>query len=128
MLKDSPAFSGFSTDNLSATQAFYQDTLGLSIDEDFLEMGMLKLNFKTGGSVIIYEKEDHQAATYTVLNFPVEDIDETVSQLKSKGVTFEQYEGMTGEDGIARGKSANSGPDIAWFKDPAGNILSVLCE
>ena len=126
MFKDSPAFSGFSTNDLAAARAFYQDVLGLTADEELEAMGMLKLSFATGGSVIIYQKDDHQAATYTVLNFPVDDIDEAVKQLKAKDVVFEQYEGMTGEDGIARGKAANRGPDIAWFKDPAGNILSVL--
>jgi predicted enzyme related to lactoylglutathione lyase len=123
MLKNSPAFSGFSVDNLAKAKEFYNQTLGLDVEED--EMG-LTLNIAGSNNVFVYAKEDHTPATYTVLNFPVDDIDSAVEELSSKGVSFEQYDGMTDDKGIARGVAANIGPDIAWFKDPAGNILSVL--
>ena len=87
----------------------------------------LEVSLPSGGSVFVYLKADHQPATFTILNFVVEDIDAAVDELKGKGVEFEIYEEMQqDEKGIARGKSQNRGPDIAWFKDPAGNILSVL--
>jgi catechol 2,3-dioxygenase-like lactoylglutathione lyase family enzyme len=124
MLKDSPAFGGFSTNDLAKAKDFYGVTLGLKVDEN--EMGMLHIVFPGGGEFIIYPKEDHQAATYTVLNFVVEDIDKAVDELAAKGVKFEHYEGMTDKKGVARGIAAKRGPDIAWFKDPAGNILAVL--
>jgi predicted enzyme related to lactoylglutathione lyase len=124
MLKAQAAFSGFSVDDLAKAKEFYKTTLGVEVNE---EEGMgLNLSLPGGGKVFIYPKEDHQAATFTVLNFVVEDIDAAVTELKGSGVTFEQYDNMTDEDGIARGIAANRGPDIAWFKDPAGNILSVL--
>ena len=123
MLKDSHAFSGFSVDDLAEAKQFYGQTLGLEVSED--EMG-LTLKITGGNDIFVYLKEDHAAATYTILNFPVDDIDKAALELKSKGVTFEQYENMTDEQGIARGLARNQGPDIAWFKDPAGNILSVL--
>jgi predicted enzyme related to lactoylglutathione lyase len=123
MLKDSKAFSGFSVDNLDKAKEFYGQTLGLDIEEG--PMGMLTLKIAGGNNIFIYQKDDHQPATYTILNFPVDDIDQTVNELISKGVTFEQYENMTDEKGIARGNSQNM-PDIAWFKDPARNILSIL--
>src|SRR4051812_2540100 len=123
MLQDSKAFSGFSVNDMTAAKEFYGQTLGLQIEEN--PMGLV---LKTGGGadVFIYFKEDHQPATFTVLNFPVDNIDEAVETLVAKGVSFEHYENMTDEKGIARGLSANRGPDIAWFKDPAGNVLSVL--
>lgn len=124
MFKDSPAFSGYSVDDLAKAKAFYEITLGLKISDD---MGMIKLHLATGGEVFIYSKPDHQPATYTVLNFPVEDIDHAVTTLAAKGLAFERYDGAhQDEQGIARGRAAGMGPDIAWFKDPAGNILSVL--
>jgi len=126
MLKDSYAFSGFSTNDIAKTKDFYANTLGLNVEELPAPMEMHRLHFASGGSVIIYPKQDHQPATFTVLNFPVANIDDAVDELAGKGVVFEQYDGMTDEKGIARGLSANRGPDIAWFKDPAGNILSVL--
>ena len=125
MFKDSKAFSGFSTNSIKSARDFYENVLGLSVSEEF---GMLHLHLATGGSVLIYPKENHAAATYTVLNFPVDAIDSAVAELKAKGVSFEHYDGMTDKDGIARGISQKQGPDIAWFKDPAGNILSVLQE
>jgi len=125
MFKDSPAFSGFSVDNLESAKQFYGQTLGLDIKDDGQGMGLL-LHLAHGTQVFIYEKSDHTPATFTILNFPVDDIDKAVAALVEKGIVFEHYEGMTGEDGINRGLSAHRGPDIAWFKDPAGNILSVL--
>ena len=124
MLRDSYAFSGYSVDSIDNVRGFYADTLGLNTNEN--EMGMLTLTFPNGAEVILYPKGDqHQPATFTVLNFPVDDVEKAVDELSAKGVQFEHY----GEDfhqdekGIARG---GGGPDIAWFKDPAGNVLSVL--
>ena len=123
MLGDSHAFSGFSTDDVARAKEFYGGTLGLDATE---ENGMLTLKFPNGQSVVIYPKgDDHQPATFTVLNFPVDDIDAAVDRLVAAGVTFERYGGDFGQDerGIARD---DYGPPIAWFKDPAGNILSLL--
>lgn len=121
MFKDSKAFGGFSADDIPAANAFYGETLGVELSE---EMGGLVLQLATGGSVFIYPKANHEPASFTVLNFPVEDIEAAVDVLVEKGVSFEHYEGMPQDDrGIMRGVP---GPMIAWFKDPAGNILSVL--
>jgi predicted enzyme related to lactoylglutathione lyase len=125
MLKDSKAYSGFSVNDLTAAKEFYGQTLGLSVKE--IDQGLV-LEIVGGNGTYIYPKENHTPATYTTLNFPVDDIDQAVADLLSKGIVFEQYENMTDEKGIARGLSHNRGPDIAWFKDPAGNILSVLQE
>ena len=131
MFKDSYAFSGFSANDLSEVEAFYSDVLGLDVtrlQEGGMDVVMLKL--KTGGRVLIYPKDDHEPATYTVLNFPVKDVEAAVDELTTKGVHFERYPEMSWQDekGIARGKQAGMGPDIAWFKDPAGNVLAVLDE
>ena len=126
MFKDTPAFSGFSVNDLAMAKEFYGNVLGINIEEEPAPMDMFTLHLATGGEVLVYPKDDHTPATYTILNFPVDDIDKAVDALVSKGVTFEQYENMTDEKGIARGVSQNMGPDIAWFKDPAGNVLSVL--
>lgn len=126
MFKAKAAFSGFSVDDLAKAKKFYVDTLGLKIDNE--EMG-LTLNLPDGGSVFMYEKENHEPASFTILNFVVEDIDEAVDELVKHGVHFEHYKDFPfeqDEKGIARGRSVDKGPDIAWFKDPAGNILSVL--
>jgi catechol 2,3-dioxygenase-like lactoylglutathione lyase family enzyme len=123
MFKDSKAFSGFSVSDLATAKEFYGGTLGLHVEEDGPG-----LRLPIGNGILIYPKPDHAPATYTMLNFPVDDIDLAVEDLKRKGVKFEQYEGLTDEKGIARGISQGRGPDIAWFKDPAGNILSVLKE
>jgi predicted enzyme related to lactoylglutathione lyase len=121
MLKDSHAFSGFSTNDIPAARAFYADTLGLEVSEN---MGMLDLKFAGGGHGIVYPKPNHEPATFTVLNFPVDDIEATVDRLAAAGVAFARYEGLEQDErGIARDPQ---GPAIAWFKDPAGNILSVL--
>jgi len=126
MLKDSKVYSGFSVDDIEKAKNFYGEVLGLDVSE---EHGMLDLHLATGGTVLVYPKETHMPATFTILNFPVNDIDAAADELISKGVSFEIYEGMhQDENGIARGKAANMGPDIAWFKDPAGNILSILEE
>lgn len=128
MLKDSKAFSGYSVNDLGEAQKFYSEILGTNVKKD--EWG-LALDLGTGATVFIYPKADHQAATYTVLNFIVENIDEAVDGLVKQGVVFEQYHTddlPQDEKGIARGLAAGMGPDIAWFKDPAGNILAVLQE
>ena len=124
MFTHSPAFSGFSVDDTARARAFYADTLGLEVSE---ANGMLTLHLTGGGRVLLYPKEDHQPASFTVLNLPVEDIDAAVDELAAAGVTFERYEGMPHDDkGILRPPKPEYGPPIAWFKDPAGNILSVL--
>ncbi len=123
MLKESKAFSGFSVKDLGEAKKFYGEALGLDVQET--ESG-LKLAITGTHGIFLYQKEEHVPATYTILNFPVDDIDAAVQALKEKGVAFEHYEGMTDEDGVARGRTHNMGPDIAWFKDPSGNILSVL--
>jgi catechol 2,3-dioxygenase-like lactoylglutathione lyase family enzyme len=125
MLKDSKAYSGFSVPDLAAAKKFYGEILGVDLKDS--GPGFVLLIPGTNG-VLVYPKNDHVPATYTMLNFPVADIDEAVDELASRGVVFERYEGMTDEKGIARGIATNRGPDIAWFKDPAGNILSVLNE
>jgi catechol 2,3-dioxygenase-like lactoylglutathione lyase family enzyme len=124
VLADSRAFSGFSVDDLDKAQAFYGDTLGLNVDRAD-EMQILQVRFAGDRHVIVYAKPDHQPATFTVLNFPVPDIDEAVDGLAARGVAFERYDGFgQDEKGVMRGQ----GPLIAWFKDPAGNILSVIEE
>jgi len=126
MLKAQAAFSGFSVDDLQKAKQFYTQTLGLELESE--EMG-LRLQLPGGGKLFLYDKEDHQPAMFTVLNFVVADIDEAVDELVGLGVNFEHYDNMPGkqdEKGIIRGRSANQGPDIAWFKDPAGNVISVL--
>lgn len=125
MFKDSHAYSGFSVDDLAAAKKFYAGTLGLTVDEN--EMG-LTIHLASGAVIFVYPKPDHTPATYTILNFPVNDIDKAVADLKAKGVTFKAYPGLTDDHTIARGLAARRGPDIAWFTDPAGNILSVLKE
>ena len=123
MLRNARAFSGFSVDDLVAAKKFYGETLGIEIDEN--PQGM-RLMIAGGNPVFVYAKGDHVPATYTILNFPVEDIDKAVDELTAKGIKLEHYGDFTDERGIARGISKNEGPDIAWFKDPAGIVLSVL--
>ncbi len=123
MFKDSYAFSGFSVNDFAAAKEFYSGKLGLEVKED--EMG-LHLQVKGSNPVFVYQKDNHEPASFTILNFPVDDIDKAVGELKAAGIELEHYEGMTDDQGIARGLSAHRGPDIAWFKDPAGNILAVL--
>ena len=120
MFEHTRAFSGFSVDDIPKAKRFYSETLGLRVSE---EHGMLQLHIAGDRDTLIYPKEDHTPATYTILNFPVDDIDTTVDQLAARGVRFERYDGADqDEKGIFRGE----GPPIAWFKDPAGNVLSVL--
>jgi catechol 2,3-dioxygenase-like lactoylglutathione lyase family enzyme len=124
MLRDTKAFSGFSVDDLQKAKQFYGETLGLQVSED---NGLLTLHISGGSNVLVYPKDNHVPATFTILNFPVDDIDKTVDELVARGVSFERYDGFQQDErGIARGISSGQGPDIAWFKDPAGNILSVL--
>ncbi|MDQ6918778.1 MAG: VOC family protein [Candidatus Dormibacteraeota bacterium] len=124
MFKARAAFSGFSVDDLSRAKDFYTGKLGLEVEDE--TMGLV-LGLPGGGRVFVYSKPDHVPATFTILNFAVDDIDAAVAELTDQGVRFERYEGANADDkGIVRGKAANQGPDIAWFKDPAGNILSVL--
>jgi hypothetical protein len=124
MLANSNAFSGYSTDDAATVRPFYEETLGLEVTE---EDGLLTLHLAGGDrQTIIYPKGDaHEPATFTVLNFPVDDIESAVDELTRRGVEFERYEATeleTDEKGIFRG----GGPLIAWFKDPAGNVLSVI--
>jgi catechol 2,3-dioxygenase-like lactoylglutathione lyase family enzyme len=122
MLRESKAFSGFSTDDIVASRAFYADVLGLEVTE---QMGILTLHLGGDHRAIVYPKPDHQPAGFTVLNFPVSDIEKAVDELAGAGVRFETYEGtpmQTDAKGIFRG----GGPLIAWFTDPAGNVLSVI--
>jgi catechol 2,3-dioxygenase-like lactoylglutathione lyase family enzyme len=122
MFEHTKAFSGFSVDDIQKAEQFYGETLGLRVSEEY---GMLTLHIAGDRDTLIYPKEDHTPATFTILNFPVADIDKAVDELAARGVQFERYEGAEQDDkGIARGQ----GPAIAWFKDPAGNILSVLQE
>ncbi|MGH2572988.1 MAG: VOC family protein [Actinomycetota bacterium] len=122
MFEHTKAFSGFSVDDIPRAKQFYSETLGLRVSE---EHGMLHLHIAGDRDTLIYPKEDHTPATYTILNFPVDDIDKAVDELAARGVRFERYEGaQQDEKGIFRGE----GPFIAWFKDPAGNVLSVLQE
>ncbi len=123
MFEDTRAFSGFSVDDIAEAKTFYSETLGLDVEDG--EMGTLALHLADGSDVLIYPKgDDHTPATFTILNFPVDDIEQAVDELAVRGIQFEQYGGNieTDEKGIFRG----GGPLIAWFKDPAGNILSLL--
>ena len=122
MFKDTRAFSGFSVNDLQKAKEFYGQTLGLDVSE---ANGLLQLHLAGGTTILVYPKDNHTPATFTILNFPVGNIEQAVDELAGKGVRFESYnEGdlVTDEKGISRG----GGPNIAWFKDPAGNILSVL--
>jgi len=122
MFKPTRPFSGFSVDNIPAAKKFYGETLGLPVTE---QNGMLMLDIGAGAEVLVYPKPNHEPATFTILNFPVADIDDAVDDLASRGVRFERYEGM-GQD--EKGIMRENGPDIAWFTDPAGNVLSVLSD
>lgn len=122
MLTDTKAFSGFSVTDLTRARTFYADTLGLRVS-DGPTKGLMTLHLGSGHEVLVYEKANHVPATYTVLNFPVDNIEQAVDELVSRGVKFERYPGLDADDrGIFRG----GGPLIAWFTDPAGNILAVL--
>jgi catechol 2,3-dioxygenase-like lactoylglutathione lyase family enzyme len=125
MLNIRSTFSSFSVDDLDRAERFYSDVTGLHAERN--SMG-LKLHLPGGAMVFVYPKQDHKPATFTVLNFVVNDLGEAMKHLKSRGVQFEYYEGLTDEDHIMHGIAQNRGPDIAWFKDPAGNIISILQE
>ena len=120
MFANTKAFSGFAVDDVDEARRFYGETLGLSTSED---NGLITLHIAGDRDVLIYPKPDHTPATFTILNFPVDDIDAAVDKLTERGVRFERYDGM-GQD--ERGIMRDQGPPIAWFTDPAGNILSVL--
>lgn len=120
MLSDSHAYSGFSSNDIPKAKEFYAETLGLEVTE---ENGMLTLHLAGGGKVLIYPKDNHEPASFTVLNFPVENIEQAVDRLAKTGIQLERYEGSNQDE---RGIHREYGPPIAWFKDPAGNILSVL--
>jgi catechol 2,3-dioxygenase-like lactoylglutathione lyase family enzyme len=121
-------FSSFSVDDIDEAREFYGNMLGVDVSDN--EQGGLELNFPNSGSVFVYPKDNHEPATFTVLNFLVDDIDEAVDNLTDRGVAFESYDGEmeTDEKGIFRGADDDNGPNIAWFKDPAGNFLSVIEE
>ena len=123
MFKNTKAFSGFSVNDIQAAKTFYGTVLGLEVVDN--PMGLIELKITGGNNIVVYPKPNHVPATFTILNFPVDNIDAAVDALIAKGVSFEQYEGQikTDEKGICR---SSGGPNIAWFKDPAGNILSVL--
>jgi catechol 2,3-dioxygenase-like lactoylglutathione lyase family enzyme len=125
MFKKSKVFSSFSVDDVQKAKRFYQEILGLEVSDN--PMGLIELNLHGGNKILVYPKSNHLPATFTVLNFVVKNIDVSVHELVSEGVSFEQYSGQiqTDEKGISR---QNGGPSIAWFKDPAGNIFSVIEE
>jgi catechol 2,3-dioxygenase-like lactoylglutathione lyase family enzyme len=120
MFADTKAFSGFAVGNIAEAQKFYGETLGLRTSEHY---GLLTLHLAGERDTLVYPRQDHVPATYTILNFPVDDIEAAVDELAGRGVQFERYDGMAQD---ARGINRGGGPYIAWFKDPAGNILSVL--
>ena len=126
MFKNTKAISSFSTNDTEKAKEFYGKTLGLEVKEG--QMGMLQIHASNGNEIMVYPKPNHEPASFTVLNFPVDNVEKAVDELTSKGVKFEHYDmgenGKTDAKGIMRG----NGPTIAWFKDPAGNILSVLEE
>ena len=120
MFKDTKAFSSFAVDDIGAAKDFYGGKLGLEVTED---MGMLRLQTAGSVPVLVYPKPNHVPAEFTVLNFPVDDIDKTARELAERGITFERYSDQHDEVGVLR---ESDGPAIAWFKDPAGNVLSIL--
>jgi catechol 2,3-dioxygenase-like lactoylglutathione lyase family enzyme len=125
MFANTKAYSGFAVDDLQKAQDFYGETLGLNTSVLDERNGLMSLHLAGGRDTLVYQKPDYTPATYTILNFAVDDVDKTVDELAARGVRFERYEGFEqDEKGISRGE----GPYIAWFKDPAGNVLSVLQE
>lgn len=126
MLAPSFAFSGFSVDDLDRAAAFYRDALGLELADE--SEAMFRLRLPGGATVLVYLKPDHVPAAYTVLNFVVADVDEAVDELEAAGIALQNYGGYADSRGILRGKEANRGPNIAWFLDPARNVLSVLAN
>ena len=125
MLDKAETFSSFAVPDLDAAKTFYGETLGLDVSEEM--MGLLSLRMAGGQRIMVYPKPDHAPAVYTILNFQVDDVDQAVDELTKRGVEFERYDGFDqDEKGIARPKKPEDGPPIAWFTDPAGNILAVL--
>jgi catechol 2,3-dioxygenase-like lactoylglutathione lyase family enzyme len=125
MFEHSKAYSGFAVDDLQKAREFYEETLGVKTSVLDEENGLMSLHLAGDRDTLVYQKPDYTPATYTILNFPVDDIDKAVDELAARGVRFERYDAFEqDEKGIARGP----GPYIAWFKDPAGNVLSVLQE
>ena len=122
MFENTRAFSGFAVDDLDAAKKFYGEVLGLKTSERY---GLLTLHLAGGRDTLVYPKPDHTPATYTILNFQVDEIDAAVDELISRGVELEKYDGLGQDD---KGINRAGGPYIAWFKDPAGNILAVLQE
>lgn len=129
MFRDSTTFGSFSVDSLATARKFYNETLGIDIDDEG-EMG-LRLKLAGNRQIYVYPKKDHTPASFTVLNFIVDDLDSTMTNLEKKGIKFLHYNRTDlpqDERGVLRGRKAGRGPDIAWFEDPAGNVLSVLQE
>lgn len=125
MFEKSEPFSGFSVDDIDAARTFYREVMEVDVRD--IEGGMLQLQVRPDVAVLVYPVQTHRPGSFTVLNFPVDDIDAAVEELGRRGVTFERYEGAPQDDkGIVRGLANDMGPDIAWFTDPAGNVLSVL--
>jgi catechol 2,3-dioxygenase-like lactoylglutathione lyase family enzyme len=122
MFANTKAFSGFAVDDLEQARRFYEETLGIRTSEQY---GLMTLHLAGGRDTLVYPKTGHTPAGYTILNFPVDDIEATVDELTARGVRFERYEGMEQDE---RGINRGGGPYIAWFTDPAGNILAVLQE
>jgi predicted enzyme related to lactoylglutathione lyase len=123
MLTNSPAFSGFAVDDPHTARTFNADTLGLDVSFVDEEYGLLSLSIAGGTTILVYTKAEHTPASFTVLNFPVDDVEATVDELTARGIHFERYDGFDQDDkGVHRG----GGPLIAWFTDPAGNVLSVI--
>src|SRR5260370_12616036 len=125
MYRGTKACSGLSVDDLAAAKVFYGQTLGLEVEE---ASGALQLKIAGGNSIYVYPKPNHVPATYTILNFPVDDIDKAVDDLTAKGIKFEHYDNMTDEKGIARGRPQNMGPATPWFTHPPRTILPALNE
>jgi catechol 2,3-dioxygenase-like lactoylglutathione lyase family enzyme len=122
MIDTSRAFSGFSVDDVAAARRFYEGTLGMTVTEEY---GMLRLTVANGAQVLVYPKPNHQPATFTILNLPVPDVEAAVDELAGRGIEFVRYDGFEQDD---KGVSRGGGPLIAWFTDPAGNVLSVVEE
>ena len=125
MLADTKAYSGFAVDDLQQAREFYGETLGLRTSVVDEELGLLMLHLAGDRDTLVYLKPDYTPATYTILNFPVDDVEKAVDELAARGVRFERYDGFDQDE---KGIHRTEGPYIAWFKDPAGNVLSVLQE